>query len=71
MMFQILETKMTELDTVHSAYNQLLFESDAEKADYERARVGRRVQDTVFDGENEDIEDNVVSIGKHIANIFR
>lgn len=23
--FQFLETKMTELDTVHSAYNQVLF----------------------------------------------
>lgn len=24
--FQFLETKMTELDTVHSAYNQVLFQ---------------------------------------------
>lgn len=31
--FQFLETKMTDLDTVHSAYNQLLFQSDMEDAD--------------------------------------
>lgn len=27
--FQFLETKMAELDAVHSTYNQLLFQSDA------------------------------------------
>jgi len=34
--FQFLETKMTELDTVHAAYNQLLFESDLEDEEITR-----------------------------------
>ncbi|XP_011167825.1 uncharacterized protein LOC105201496 [Solenopsis invicta] len=29
--FQFLETKMSELDTVHSAYNQAFFQSDLDK----------------------------------------
>ncbi|XP_036140498.1 uncharacterized protein LOC118644875 [Monomorium pharaonis] len=31
--FQFLETKMSDLDAVHTAYNQKLFESDLEEAD--------------------------------------
>jgi len=34
--FQFLETKMTELDAVHSAYNETLFESEADEADINR-----------------------------------
>jgi len=34
--FQSLETKMTELDAVHSAYSEALFESEADETDINR-----------------------------------
>ncbi|GAB1866547.1 hypothetical protein CAJAP_07626 [Camponotus japonicus] len=34
--FQFLETKMTELDAVHSVYNETLFESEADETDINR-----------------------------------